>query len=322
MKPEVKKHNIKGLELAESYFEEYGRSMLEEQFADILPFIAVGLVGSGSECLGYDDAYSEDHDFEPGFCIFLPGEDIVDRRTAFQLERAYAKLPKEFKGFTRSSLSPVGGNRHGVFRTAEFYQEKAGISGMEISLYDWFHIPEYALKEATSGKVFLDNYGEFTAIREMLKSMPEDVRLKKLAGHVLLMAQSGQYNFPRIARRGELAAAQLAVYEFVKSTMEVVFLLNREYQPFYKWSFRAMRDLEILSELEPVLYELMTTGNENMQAKEKYVAIEKTAGMVINELSRQGLTKATCADLEKHAYSINDSIADGDIRNLHILYAV
>ena len=84
-------------------------------------FLAAGLVGAGSECLGFDDEISTDHDFEPGFCLFLPGEDVVDRRTAFLLERAYAKLPKQFLGFERSLIAPVGGSRHGVIRTADFF---------------------------------------------------------------------------------------------------------------------------------------------------------------------------------------------------------
>ncbi len=54
-----------GLELSRAYFEEYGMPMLEEQFPDLLPFLAAGLFGSGSECFGYDDEVSQDHDFEP-----------------------------------------------------------------------------------------------------------------------------------------------------------------------------------------------------------------------------------------------------------------
>ena len=88
---------MRGLELARDYFETYGAPMLHAQFPDWEDRLAVGLVGSGSECLGYDDEVSQDHDFEPGFCIFLPEEDVLDRRTAFQLERAYAKLPAEFE---------------------------------------------------------------------------------------------------------------------------------------------------------------------------------------------------------------------------------
>ena len=68
---------MKGLELAEQYYVNCGKDMLA-QFPQALPFLAVGLAGSGSECCGYDDETSRDHDFEPGFCIFLPGEDVVD----------------------------------------------------------------------------------------------------------------------------------------------------------------------------------------------------------------------------------------------------
>ena len=90
---------MKGIELSKAFYAQYGKPMLEEGFTDILPFLAVGLFGSGSECFGFDDAVSADHDFEPGFCIFLPGEDVVDRKRAFALERAYAKLPKGFMGY-------------------------------------------------------------------------------------------------------------------------------------------------------------------------------------------------------------------------------
>ena len=152
---------MKGLELARKYYEEYGKPMLEEQFPETGKYLAVGLVGSGSECLGYDDELSEDHDFEPGFCIFLPGEDVVDRKEAFKLERAYAKLPKEFMGYQRAMMSPVGGSRHGVIRTADFFKEKTGFDLTEYTLTesDWFHIPSHSLLEATAGEIFEEDGG-------------------------------------------------------------------------------------------------------------------------------------------------------------------
>ncbi len=79
---------MKGLEISRKYYEEYGLPMLKEQFPEVMNLLAVGLVGSGSECFGFDDEVSRDHDFDPGFCIFLPDESVVDRRTEFQLERA------------------------------------------------------------------------------------------------------------------------------------------------------------------------------------------------------------------------------------------
>ncbi len=313
---------MRGLEIAKAFYHEYGEPMLREKFPEILPFMAVGLLGRGSECLGFDDEVSRDHDFEPGFCVFLPGEEIVDRRTAFLLERAYAGLPKEFMGLRRAVISPVGGARHGVLRTAEFMTDLVGSSDGRLDLTGWMTVPDHALTEALSGEIFTDPYGEVTAIRERLRRQPVDVKRKKLAGHLLLMGQSGQYNYKRCLAHGETAAAQLAVTEFVKSTMSVVFLLNNAYQPYYKWSFRAMRALPRLSLEAELLEYLLTSDNEPETAKEKYDVIEGIASDVIDELMEQGLTEAICADLEKHAYSVNDQIADAYIRNLHILAAV
>ena len=313
---------MKGIELSRAFFEEYGKPMLENDFAEILPLLAVGLIGSGSECFGFDDETSTDHDFEPGFCIFLPDEDVIDRKTAFQLERAYAKLPKEFMGYKRAMLAPVGGARHGVLRTSEFFEEKIGSKTGELSAQEWLSVPEQALFEATNGELFFDNLGEVTKIRENLKCFPEDIRLKKLAGNLLIMAQAGQYNFKRCIDHGESAAAQLAVFEFVKSAMQVIFLLNNSYQPYYKWSFRALRALPKLSLDAEIMEFLITSSNDGEMAEEKYYSIEGIAADVIDELAEQEITSAICGDLEKHAYSVNDKITDSEIRNMHILAAI
>ncbi len=238
---------MKGLELSKAFYEQYGKPMLHEQFADYEALIAVALCGSGSECFGYDDDVSTDHDFEPGFCLFLPGEDVIDRRTEFLLERAYARLPKEFEGFRRSLMNPVGGNRHGVQRMDDFFLSKVGAADGRLSAEQWLTIPEFYLAEATNGEVFRDDCGAFSAIREKIALLPEDIRRKKLAGELLTMAQSGQYNYNRCLKHGETGAAQLATVEFVKAAMHTVFLLNRTYMPYYKWQFRALRALPLLS---------------------------------------------------------------------------
>ena len=296
--------------------------MLRERFPELCPFLATGLAGSGSECLGFDDEVSRDHDFEPGFCIFLPGEDVVDRKAAFALERAYAKLPGEFMGVRRAKVSPVGGARHGVMRTADFMMDKTGTPDGNLSALQWLRLPDFALAEAVGGEIFDDRYGEITAIRKRLRRRPSDIRFKKLAGQLLMMAQSGQYNYNRCLRHGETAAAQLAVTEFVKSTMAAVFLINDEYQPYYKWSFRAMRALPRLSLEAELLEYLLTTDNEEETRGEKYAVIESIAADVAKELHEQGLVGTADPDLEKRAYEVNGRIADPQIRNLHILAGV
>lgn len=296
--------------------------MLEEKFPEVMDLIAVGLAGSGSECFGYDDAISEDHDFGPGFCIWLPGEDAVDRKTAFALERAYDALPAEFEGYKRPLMQPVGGARKGVMRMSDFFMDKIGHEDADITLREWLLIPAASLGEAVNGRIFYDKRGEFTAAREALRKMPEDVRLKKLAGHLLLMSQSGQYNYQRCLDHGEEGAAALAAAEFVKNAVSAVFLLNGAYEPYYKWSFRAMRDLRILPELERPLVDIISTPNDPETSFEKYNNIEDVCTAVIGALMDGDITSATCGDMEKHAYSVNDHIKDGDIRNMHILAGV
>ena len=311
-----------GIELARAYWETYGIPMIREQFPEQEGIIAAALTGSGSECYGFDDEVSRDHDFEPGFCLFIPGEERIDRRTAFQLERAYAKLPGEFEGFRRQKMNPVGGQRHGVFRIDEYFTEKIGCPAAELTVERWLRLPEYALAEAVNGEVFRDGAGLLTESRRILREMPEDVRRKRLAGHLLLMAQSGQYNYRRCLSHGETGAAQLAAGEFVRNTMAVFFLLKREYMPYYKWSFRALKTLTGGEDLGRSLEWLLTTDNGGEMAEDKYFCMEGIASEVIELLQEQGLTEAVCGDLEKHAYSVNDGIREGNIRNLHILYCV
>ena len=97
---------MQGLALARAYFDAYGAPMIERQFAAYKSSMAAGLVGEGSECFGYDDAFSQDHDFGPGFCIWLP--QTVYAEIGAELERAYAALPQEYLGYRRLETAQAG----------------------------------------------------------------------------------------------------------------------------------------------------------------------------------------------------------------------
>ena len=83
-----------------------------------------------------------------------------------------------------------------------------------------------------------------------------------------------------------------------------------------------MRALPKLSLEAELLEYLITTDNEGQLSQDKYEVIEGIAADIIEELLSQGLSQVNCGDLEKHAYSVNDSIADGNLRNLHILAGI
>ncbi len=309
---------MKGLEISREYYKQYGLPMLEAEFSEVIDRVAAGLVGEGSECLGFDDEISRDHDFDMGFCLFVTEEDYA--KFGFKLSRAYSRLPKEFMGLERNMLSPVGGNRRGVITVEDFYTRHLGAASAPDTVERWLYTPSSSLLAASSGELFSDPLGIFSEIRKrLLLGYPEDIRRKKLAGHTVFMAQAGQYNYSRCLKRGENGAAQLAVFEFVRHAISAIYLLNNSYEPFYKWAYRGMRELKILGGLGEALEFLTESDNSPDKRAAKCDMIEDIAALLISEYDSQGLTRAGCGDLEKHAYSILDGIKDVNLRNMHIM---
>ncbi len=307
---------MRGLDEAKKFYVEVGAPMLERQFGDFVNRIAVGLVGHGSECFGYDDELSRDHDFETGFCMWLTPED--EDKIGFELTRAYDKIKKEYCGTRLEHSSVMGQSAQGVVRIDQFYQKYTGVLGAPQRWQDWLYTESAFFAEATNGEVWRDDLGEFSKIRnQILTGMPEDVRLKKLASCCVRMAQTGQYNFARCLKHGEEGAAMLALGEFVKSACEAIYLLNRKHCPYYKWTFRGLRDLPTLSDMCAPLEFLLTDGIENASAKCEIV--EDIASAIIKEIKAQSL--ADCPDnyLEVFGIAIQQKIKNAQIRNLHVL---
>ena len=217
-------------------------------------------------------------------------------------------------------LSPLGGDRHGVLIIDDFYNKFLGSAHAPETVREWLYTPEHYFLTASDGEVWEDKLGVFSAVREtLLRGFPEDVRKKKLAARAAMMAQAGQYNFARCIDRKENGAAQFAVFDFVKNAIGTVYLLNNKYTPYYKWAFRGMRDLPLLSSLEEPLTFLLETGNSPAEASGKREMIEDIAAVIIAEYRAQGLSDATCNNLSTHANSITDKIKDVSVRSLHLM---
>ena len=301
---------MKGLELSRLFWEEALRPAMEEQCPVLLRCAAAGLSGPGSDCLGYDDEISRDHDMAAGCMLWLPEEEY--KSYGFHLSAIYDKLPREFRGVAAEHRSRQGDGRYGVKSLEGFFRAFTGRDGAPGSWWEWLYLPSFSLAAATSGQVFYDGAGRFSRIREeLLTGMPEDVRRKKIAARAALMAQSGQYNFSRCRRHGEEWAARLACAEFVRESLGMIFLLNRRHMPFYKWAFRALGELPRLSEQKEALERILSAPREE--------DIEAVAAAVIAELRAQGLTAGTWDYLEPHAYEVMKHIENGEIAALHVM---
>ncbi|MCD8356514.1 MAG: DUF4037 domain-containing protein [Clostridia bacterium] len=277
---------MKGLELSRKYYEAYGKEMITRFFPAYADRIAVGLVGEGSECFGFDDEVSRDHDFGPSFCLWLTSQDYADIGEA--LAEKYMHLPKMFAGFTPRLVTPLAGNRVGVLEISAFFTSLVGVPHAPEEEAPWLYLNEHMLAAVTNGEIFSDPLGEFTRVRDgFLRYYPESIRLQKIASAIAMLSQAGQYNLPRSLKRRAFDTAYLCVSEFIKSAITLTYLLNRKYMPFYKWMLRGMDDFVILPQVKPVLLSLMQTSYKDPCCCDM---VEDICMQFLFELKRQGIT--------------------------------
>ncbi|MGL4858239.1 MAG: tetratricopeptide repeat protein [Enterobacteriaceae bacterium] len=298
-----------GLGLSQRYFESICFPVLQRVFPDDIKRMAFGLVGEGSECWGFDDVISQDHDFGPQVMIWLTDADYA--RLGERVQKVFAMLPRAFEGFELHE-SHWGQGRTGVFSIGDFYARYLGLLQPPQTLAQWQRLPEHHLATATNGRVFYDPLGEFTRFREqLLHFYPEDVRLKKMAACCMQIAQSGQYNYARLLKRNERVALHACGTEFIEAGISLIFLLNKRYRPFYKWMHRALKQLPILGHFSFQLFNDFVTAPVE-QCPE---LIETFCAVVINELKRLQLSTVESDFLLDHGPAILQNIQDHTLKH-------
>ncbi len=305
----------KGLELCRAYFEEYGRPMLQEKFGDYQAQIAVGLVGEGSDCFGYDDAFSRDHDWGPGFCMWVSDE--VYAEIGEKLQEAYDGLPLEYKGYVYQS-SNWAGKRRGVQRIGDFFRILLGVEncpkdGVEWNAENirWENISEERLAAAVNGAVFQDEAGEFRRIRNLLESgYPARLRYLKLAEAAAKFAQSGQYNYERMSKRGDKAIAQLLAAEAAKEAMKLLYYVAEEYPPHDKWLLQGLRGRQEFAEAVAFIENLLTG---TMDKKADY--LEELGVQLAHILYQAGYISDVGSFLQEH---VNELLFKASVAELSV----
>ena len=332
-------HTIPGLKLARAYWNEYGKPLIVERYPEYQGRIAAGLVGHGSECYGFDDELSHDHDFGPGFCLWLTDEDYA--AIGERLQADYESLPDTFMGFgpkSQTARAQGAGRRVGVFRIGDFFESITGYRQAPPAdrPHEWLMLDEPTLAAATNGEVFADPLGAFSKTRQGFKLMPEDVRLSLISRRLAMIAQAGQYNLPRMLQRGDGAAAWCAINEFAEAVASLVFLINTPvsagYMPYYKWRFAALRRLsrrmaarlpDACAQLEDVLRLASAAcfggvgfgeGGKGAApaAKQVVSVVESICAEIVAELRREGLTDSDETFLEWQRPYVEEHIEHRD----------
>ena len=306
----------RNLERCRKFYETYGAPMIHEKFPEYEERIAVGLVGEGSDCFGFDDEISKDHDYGLGFCMWLCEED--NEKIGKALQQEYEELIRCYE--TKSGLDLFFSQRRGVFTISEFYN---GLLGTDYDYeksweLDYKDISEERLATAVNGTVFRDNLGIFLGVRnQLLKYYPDDIWRLKLAQSIHDFSQYAQSNYPRMMARKDDITANLCVAKAMERVMDIVFLLNRTYAPYYKWKRKAMRQLKKLQGIEKLLEKAAMFKNQKaawngysyssgtINREDEYVdCFEEMAEMILSELREQGLVTGEDTFLERYCGEI------------------
>ncbi|MBQ6222476.1 MAG: DUF4037 domain-containing protein [Solobacterium sp.] len=230
--------------------------MIHEQFAEYENRIAVGIAGEGSDCFGYDDEISRDHDFGTGVCLWLSGEDMAE--FGGELTDAYDSLVEEKE---RSYFTERLRERRGVMTIHDFYSDilqiDCDVVRGTLSDAQWLGLDHTCLATAVNGEVFRDDLGVFTGFRNyLLDYYPDRVWKIRVAEQMHLYSSSLQVNYARCMARGDTVAAELCRTKGLEAAMELYFLLKRVYPPYYKWTFRALSELDDTKEFSSRIQEL------------------------------------------------------------------
>lgn len=271
---------MKGMQLAENYFKSLVQPAFRKQFPSLYQHMAFGLAGPGSECYGFDDEFSRDHDWGPRVCIWVP--DRIYAAHGGRLQKSYEALPGECCGFQAVQRKDTGIRRDGIISIPVFFSTAIGLEHPPSSLSEWLMLKDEQLAQCTNGRIFLDLSGEFSAFRKSLLSYyPKDVRLRKIISRCFMISQYGQYNLQRALKRQDLLAVEHAKAMFIHESVALAFLLERRYRPFYKWQFRALEDLPHLG--KPLLNKLKQV-HAAQNEEELFHTVENTASFLAGQV--------------------------------------
>ena len=325
---------LPGLELAESYYREAVAPILAAACPELR--YAVGLLGSGSDVLGYDTAQSMDHHWGPRLLLFIAEDD--QSKTAAIDATLRERLPVEIRGVPTNFgppdeigvrlLRPIPSGPVGhmieIRTIRQFFEGRLGISPFRpLSNRDWLLLPQQRLLEVTAGRVFHDDLG-VGEIRARLAWFPEDVWLYLLAAQWKRISQEEAF----VGRAGdvddELGSAVIAA-RLVHDLMRLVFLMERHYAPYTKWVGTAFSHLAAAPVLEPIFRVILTS--RLWQERERHLS--EAYSVIASRHNELGITESLPTTVspyygrpyqvihgERFSRAIKGRISDPDLRSL------
>jgi hypothetical protein len=299
---------VPGLELNRHFFHRVIRPLMEEHFPDLK--YSAGLVGEGSDVLGYDTPQSMDHGWGPHMRIFLQESDFNKKRDLDKMFRK--KLPYEFMGFPTNFTKPnknsylvqemepkkSGTINHFIhfYTVKSFFEKFLGFDPRQrVSYADWLTFPQQALLEVTAGEIYFDQIGLGETVNKF-KYFPDEVWMYIYAHQWGYIGDEEMY-MGRSGEIGDELGSNVIATRMVNNIMKLCFLLEKKYFPYSKWLGTAFVRLQIANELTYPLFNVVTA--KKWEEREEYMGqVYEIIAKKHNELkiTKRMPTKATVSE--------------------------
>ena len=256
---------IPGKELCKGFFFDVAKPILDETFPGLR--YTAGLLGYGSDVLGYDDEVSRDHMWGPRFYLFLREEDLASEP---EIRRTFAqRLPYTYRGYS-VHFSPPDPNDHGV-RHAVFLEEgevdplifiqtipdylksQLGFSDLRyLTAADWLSFSEHRLLSLVSAQLYTDDLN-LQGTLDLLKQYPHTVRLYLIASCWDAIACEQAFT-KRCGAYGDDLGSRLICARVAERLMRLCFLYAGRYAPYSKWFGTAFDRLPVVQEIRDAIH--------------------------------------------------------------------
>ncbi len=301
----MKSKFMKGLELNEGYYFDVVKPIIDEYYPNLR--YTAGLIGYGSDVVGFDDHISMDHNWGPRLLFFLSEEDYshykkkIDVLLKEHLPLQYNGLPTNFTEKSEDgtqSLKRINNSKvnHLIqfFTIRKFINYTIGVYDIEeIDLFDWLQFSDQGLIEITSGKLFHDDLG-LEKSREYFAFYPDEILKLKLASLWNIISHEEAF-VGRNIDVGEELGTRIISARIVNTLMKICFYLERRYIPYSKWFSLGFQKLKCSKELCPIFSDIFNL---------KYNSIEENivkAYQIIIEMQNQlQLTKPIDTEVQNY----------------------
>lgn len=230
------------ISLSHQFFDEVVFPILEREFPQELSNTAFGVFGYGSEVLGLDDAFSQDHHWGLRINGVMPDRLFAKSQEAI-LDAVARRLPESWRGHAlREGYTKSGGLE--LISLETHLQNTIGLTRPPETFADWLSIPEEDITHVIAGEVWHDPSGRFTAVRDALSAYyPEPVRLRRMAHWCRYFSGMGTYALHRALLRDNEYYANITFTRALRLGVQLAFLLDRTYYPYDKWTLAYFRQL-------------------------------------------------------------------------------